>query len=408
MVALIRKITIQDFFFIGFLFFLPLNENVNTWFLIGFFLSSLFALKKKSNRQLLIDTKSLLIISSILFFLRLGGLFNAISFDVGLKELVRSVSFIALPFSILLLIRKHKQNQILFFFKLLTAGVLTAIIICWTYSISAVVRNNEPLLNIIGWKRSNEYLTRIIDMHPPYLGLIIAVCIIYLVYRLNDGRKWLKICVIVFLFLFLLNLAARNAIVFLILVLFVHLLLKRKWKTIIFTLTIILGFGIVVNDKQANFFRRKYIKMLNPYDELADQRFNRFKASWNIFVEYPVFGSGMGNDDLLRVQKYKAFGDTLAYESRYNAHNQYLEYLSTFGIIGLLLFLYVLYKFFKLSLSHREYLFFVLLSMFCFACLSESILERELGIKIFGLIVGLLIYSIKMNRITPIEQNDKL
>lgn len=395
---IIKRITLQEFFLIGFLFFLPINENINTWFLIGFFISSIYLLRTEGFKKNIKKWKYLILISSLLFFMKLIGILNASSFILGLNETVRSSTFIVLPFSFLLLSLKSKNNYTGFFYNTLLIGTLVAITICWTNSISAVIRNNEPLLNLIAWKRSNLYLTKIIDIHPTYLGIIVATCILFInldkTFWASSNRKFLKLFLNVFLILFLLNLTARNSIIFLTFIFLFISIIKYKWKSLLLFTGIIILFFSLINNEQTNFVNRKYIKMLNINDELMDKRFSRLEASIDIFRNHPIFGAGMGNDDKLRIEYYKNHGYKQAYLKQHNAHNQYIEYLSTFGFFGLLILLYILFYYLNLSFQNKQTLTFVLLMLFSFACLTESILERELGIKYFSMIVGILYYNI--------------
>ena len=85
--------------------------------------------------------------------------------------------------------------------------------------------------------------------------------------------------------------------------------------------------------------------------------------------------------------------DKRAIENNFNSHNQYLEYLSTFGVIGFSAFIIVLVWLFRNAWINQEYFLTILLALCMFACVTESFLERELGIKFFSLVAGLIIYE---------------
>lgn len=392
-VDIIKKISIHNFLIWGFIFFLPLNENVNTWFLIGLIIATVLSLDNwKKLKIRTIAVPFIIFVPGLLFLLKLLGLFRALNIQVWIDDIVRAITLFVLPIWFYLLSKKSKNLNDSFFFNPLIAGSLISILICWANSISSVIRNNEPFINIIGWKRSNIYLTKIIDIHPPYLGIIIATCIIYLFFNLYRGRRALKISVILIMLLFMLNLAARNAIFFLIIAFITFCLFKRNWSILVGVVILSFGFVVVIDNNQTSFFQRKYIRMLNPDDQIADQRFTRLKASWSVFKDYPILGAGQGRDDVLRLEKYKSYNDSLAVEKNYNAHNQYLEYLSTYGMVGLLVFLFVIIFFLQVAIRNRCYLYSTLMFLFCFACLTESLLERELGVKYFSFILGLIVY----------------
>lgn len=79
----------------------------------------------------------------------------------------------------------------------------------------------------------------------------------------------------------------------------------------------------------------------------------------------------------------------------YNYHNQYMEVLMACGIIGLLLLVLIMGYLLYICIVHRqsELLLFVLLYAACFV--TESVLEREVGIVSFSLFFSVLLASVK-------------
>ncbi len=82
----------------------------------------------------------------------------------------------------------------------------------------------------------------------------------------------------------------------------------------------------------------------------------------------------------------------------YNYHNQYMEVLMACGIVGLLLLMALLGYLGYMGLVHRQsaILLFILLYAACF--ITESVLEREVGIVSFSLFFSVLLTSVKPNR----------
>lgn len=394
-----------SFFLIGFSITLPLSENVNTWFLIGTGLLCLFLAVKYKLITFLQSNFILLLIPSSLFLLKLFGIGYSISMDLGIKEATRAISFLVLPFSFLVLSKLYKVKATVLVFKALVLGCLIAIIICWYNAITAVIMNNEPISNLLGWKRSNEYLTRIIDIHPPYLGFLLLTSILFLfkhyVYKkTNRLKKYLVVFVITLFIVFIFHLVARNTILTLILFFIGFLVYSKNWKYLLASLLFLVPFSFFVLNQESDYLKRKYYKMLNlNNDEIGDKRLHRLDASWEVFLNNPIIGPGIGNDDVLRQEQYKIRGYELAYQKKLNAHNQYFEYLSTFGLVGFCTFLFVLLFFIKLSLRNENYFLLALLFVFSMACITESVLERELGIKYFSLILGLILYDSKVKKI---------
>jgi len=369
---------------------------------IGIGLICLFLAVKYKLIRFLQSNIILLLIPSTLFLLKLFGISYANSIDLGVKEATRAIPFLVLPFSFLVLSKLFNLKLTFLIFKALVLGCLMAIIICWYNAITAVLMNNEPISNLLGWKRSNEYLTRIIDIHPPYLGFLLLTSILFLfkeyVYRkTNKQIQYLAIFLISLFTVFTFHLVARNTIIMLFLFFSGFLLYSRNWKYLILPLLFVVPFFCFVLNQESDYLKRKYFKMLNlNNDEIGDKRLSRLDASWEVFLNNPIIGPGIGNDDVLRQGQYKIKGYKLAYEKKLNAHNQFFEYLSTFGIVGLTIFLFVLYFFIKTSFENKNYFMLALLMVFLMACMTESVLERELGIKYLSLILGLIIYDLKI------------
>ncbi|TYC15658.1 O-antigen ligase family protein [Bizionia gelidisalsuginis] len=389
------------FLLIGFSSTLPLIEHVNTWFIIAIAIFSIFIAAKYKLKFFSKSNIVLLLISSGLFLIKLVGISYASDLDKGINETVRALPLLALPFSFLVLSVIYRGKVAFLVFNSLVMGCLIAVTICWYNAITAVLMNNEPISNLLGWKRSNEYLTRIIDIHPPYLGFLLLTSILFLfkeyVYRKTNKRiKYLAIFLISLFTVFTFHLVARNTIITLFIFFAGFLLYSRNWKYLILPLLFVVPFSGFVLNQESDYLKRKYFKMLNlNNDEIGDKRISRLDASWEVFLNNPIVGPGIGNDDLLRQEQYKIHGYKLAYEKKLNAHNQFFEYLSTFGVLGLIIFLFVLYFFIKTSLENKNYFMLALLMLFLMACMTESVLERELGIKYFSLILGLIIYDLK-------------
>ncbi|WCO01638.1 O-antigen ligase family protein [Psychroserpens ponticola] len=400
------KYSIEEFLLMVFVLTLPINENVNTWFLISVTAVTLYKVYQLKLKSYVKENSLLLFIPAFLFILKLIGLIYAEDAGKAFEQAIRLLTLLFLPLVLIVLSKISSKNIENLVFKALILGCSIAIVICWTNSISAVIRNNEPLLNVLEWKRSNEFLTRIIDIHPPYLGLMLVASILYLFsnYIYNKQNSFKKtvasITGLVFL-LFLFNLAARNSLLSLLILSIIFFVYKKNWKVILGLLTIIILTSILVttslsNDDRTSFIERKFYTTLNLYDEeFGDKRFQRLDATFEAFKQNIIFGSGTGYDNNIRKAYYKKTNQMNAYAESHNAHNQFVEYLGAYGLLGFFTFLYVLFFVFRKAVVKNQSFYIVLLTLFSLACLTESLLERELGIKYFSLLIGLIYCSNK-------------
>lgn len=115
----------------------------------------------------------------------------------------------------------------------------------------------------------------------------------------------------------------------------------------------------IKNDNMAFVFRDK--KEQKILDTSSDIRVNYWKSSWNIFMDYQIFGIGLGNFYNIYTQ-YQI--DPIS-SGRY-PHNWYLEILLEQGFFAFILFIsflvFVLLKLFqnRFNFFHEEKLFFVM------------------------------------------------
>jgi O-antigen ligase len=123
-------------------------------------------------------------------------------------------------------------------------------------------------------------------------------------------------------------------------------------------------------------------------------RFVAWKASYQIWQESPVLGTGLGDMEEELYKEYQEMGvKAKGKQLLRSSHNQYMEYLAGAGVVGVLWLLAVL----LLPLLYRPYnseaLLWIHTAMLAASCLSESFLERQVGVAfyiLFGLFFATL------------------
>lgn len=115
-------------------------------------------------------------------------------------------------------------------------------------------------------------------------------------------------------------------------------------------------------------------------------RFMAWKASYSIWQKSPVLGTGFGDldqelSDELNNMNIVSREDQLLR----SAHNEYMEYLAGAGVVGLLVLISVfIYPLFD-KYGNSESLMWIHVAMVATACLSESFLERQVGVAFYVL-----------------------
>ena len=376
----------KNFVFYAVLFTLPMYMRLNNVFLVAFF--ALFLLEG----DLIYKWKQLK--KHYKLMLPLFALF-ALAILAALNHPVKSVdrylemywSFFAIP--IVIITSKdydgEKGKQV---FLSLLLGCIGTLLICYGNVVYEMIVGKEPLHYFLRHRHLNHEFTEIADTHPAYLGLFMICSTAYLLFNSTLKKNW-KVIVIVFFAFAMIQLASRMAMVgfTLVILLFAFLRLKKYWKQMLVGGTIAAICGILLFLSASEFLRDR---LVNTENFENDKRFSRNIVSLELFKEYPLFGVGFGRKDLLRKEKYEAYGFTVASENKYNAHNQYLEYLSVNGIIGGMVFIVIAVYLLHRSWKHKSTFFFLVFLTFFMANTTESMLVRIKGVEFFAITVSLL------------------
>jgi O-antigen ligase len=392
----------REYLFILAIFFLPIYQTINHWFFGAFLLVSFLIIILERKQGLKSRQTNIYLLAIALFFLiQVIGLLYASDFNYGLKKVTRALPFLLYPLAILSF--KGSIKFIVFekkIFYALSLGCFTTAIICWTNIILFSEDCDLAANTFFGWKKSGIYLTQVLDLHPPYLGLLIVAAIIYLVKELlfysnmKFQNRILNLGLITVLFVFLFNITARNSLFFLLSLGIVYAIYQRKWKFLIVQLILGILLISVVIYHPSQYYRLKLYHMIGLSDKpIEDKRFSRLNASFLVFKSSPIFGVGPGNDIHLKVEQYALMNDEIALKNRLNSHNQLFEYLAAYGLIGAAIFIGVNSVFAVFFYRKRQFFYLVLLIGILIASLTESVFERVLGIQYYCIIVSLGILS---------------
>ena len=401
----------RESLFLTAIFFLPIYQKINHWFFGGFLVVSfLIFFLDKNSRPASKKTIFLLTAIALFFLIQVFGLFHTSDLSYAIKKATRALPFLLYPLAIISF--KGSINFKLFerrTFYALTFGCLTAAFICWTNISLSTNDRGLPENTFFGWKKSGIYLTQILDQHPPYLGLLIIAAILFIFKELMDNSKikskskYLHIIFAVILLLFLFNITARNALFFLMFIVFVYLIYKRMWKLLMVQLLIGLIATFIVIKHPSQYYRLKLYYMLGLSDKpIEDQRFSRLTASYEVFKMSPIIGVGPGNDIDLKVKQYALMNDDIAVDNRFNSHNQLFEYLAAYGLIGGFIFIGVNGLLIVFLFKEKQYYYLILLLGFLVSTVTESTFERVLGIQYYCIIVSLGILA----TISPNDQKN--
>lgn len=267
----------------------------------------------------------------------------------------------------------------------------------------------------------SDLLVRYMRGQGVYLGLYSNLSLIFIFYLYKAGynfriSKWL----VAGLFLFFVTLTflstTRNSILAMMLFVvgyLVYSILKEgRYKLAIGGLVVMLVTAVSLSFLFPSTLKR--FKSITNYQFTYDNTnpVNQFhgeikQENWNgltlrlalwscgieVFKNNPLIGVSAGDyiDELMKVYKERNFH--YAYEREWGVHNQYIETMVCFGLLGLAVFIYGFIYPVYLSTKKGNYLHALVLILFLLALVTESVLNRFMGIVLFAFFNSLLAYN---------------
>ena len=391
----------QTLSLISAVFFLPLNLNLNNICLVVFIVSSflLFFLKDYNKKnEILKSNFKIITLFSIPFLLNFFGLFYSKNLNLAVDYNIRALPFLLLPVTSIV------SNKLFFnnYKKMGTAlvlGCLSTALFCWIFSFYEISQLNRSFSAIIGPLYTHHNLLKPLDLHAAYVSICIYTAIGFIINIYSDSNQKLKqfyFITALILTIFMIQLLSRNALIFSFFSFSIFLVSKRKWGLLFMSYFVISFVVVGAYNINHNYLRDRLFNSLNFLEKPTkfskkDDRFDRFSASYEIFVKSPIYGYGTASEDSFRNEVFIRNRDKVAYQNNYNAHNQLLEYLSTFGIIGgIAFFIFFASLFYLVFRLKKGFFTFIAIGLFL-ACITESVFERSQGVVYTSLFLSLLI-----------------
>ncbi len=157
-------------------------------------------------------------------------------------------------------------------------------------------------------------------------------------------------------------------------------------------LTLLLPWALI-NGNKVN--QSRYQEMVNLQGTYQSDRWGgralrlqKWKYTLQCYLQYPLLGTGAGDfqKELLNIYRQNDF--VPGFDNRFNSHNQYLQTLATLGPLGLALLLACLFLPLRWHWEDRYWLGIATVLLVAASMLTESLLERQKGIYIVGLLAN--------------------
>ena len=257
-----------------------------------------------------------------------------------------------------------------------------------------------------------ENLARISGLHPIYLSIwVLMGMLAYFQDRvagpanpkgpLEPARYPAFIAHVLYLggsLIFLTLLSSRMALLtaFLLLTASVYFLYRTKRLRLVhaplFLLALLLPV-VLIKSNEVN--RSRYSEMVNLKGTYQSDRWGgralriqKWKHTLTCYLQFPVLGTGAGDfqKELLDTYRQNQFSPGL--EHRFNSHNQYLQTLATLGPLGLALLLAWFLIPLRWHWEDRHWLGIAAVLLVAASMVTESLLERQKGIYLVGLLAN--------------------
>lgn len=306
------------------------------------------------------------------------------------------IAFIAIPVIIGFQADRVKKYKSLIFQAFLF-GCLINVSVNLFYAVYRGIIINEAGINF--WYFTYEFFSEPFRTQPIYLGYfyLFALFILNSVQSLRQHSLFFYSAFSV-LVLGIFLLAARNAIVSLLVLLPLYLLIQKQIsikKVIGIALIFVGAFLLAIQNPVIKNRVLKVNKKGNFYSG-SSLRANIWESAYIASQENIVWGSGeeRGKSLLLREYETRSLKTPLKYQ--YHAHNQYLQIVIQYGIIGLLVLLgSYLWPFIRV-INEKEYLGLFWIVLFSITSITESVFTRQWGVLSFAFFSCLFLCSSKV------------
>jgi hypothetical protein len=370
------------------------------------------------------------------FFLQLFGLVFSDSIRDGWFSLEKMIFFVLVPVCLattsIKLSAKEIRWVVMVFVSSCFAGTLFCLANAWREAdlFFAGSGHVNPYLDGSSYAELNPLqsqtwlffsyvgLSSGIRIHPTYLSLYLAFCILFLLYNLSSANapsaRTGSYFLILYFSLFIVFLSSRIIILglsFIYLAVLIRSIVTKRRSVTLPILLVSLGFGLLIFLNPVTHYRNLQeidrstfrIEPDHEYTNAAQIRVSLWWLAaksldrWNPFV-----GSGTGDAKETMLKTSERYHITNIIKSL-DPHNQYLTTLLSNGVpAAMFLILYLALPLY-LGFLQKHYLLLAFSFLFCLLCFTESALELQKGIVFYALFFPLLGFQLHSYQTTTVN-----
>lgn len=334
----------------------------------------------------------------IYYFMVCFSIFYTANIENGFKYYLSQVPFLIFPFIFSTITINEKR--LLKIVRIYIYWICLLILYSEFSTILGLLANGDSLFLLFRKDYSYINLANKINIHPPYIMLQIAFCVIYLISNFTKSgiNRFLSLGIIFLLFFYSVHLSSRLPLASLVFVSIIlsYLKLKEhygKVKTIVSLILLSLLFSLILYHVRSTRYRFQELIGMQYANGVYIKSGGSKLIQWESAIEANknyIFGNGIGDTNKNIIDSNYKNNLLKSAELKYNAHNQYIQSYVGMGVIGLIIVLLILYSSFiptsKNILNLTAKAFVIYLS---FVFMTESYLERHHGIMFISFILCL-------------------
>lgn len=350
------------------------------------------------------------------FLICLLSLIYTENLERGVVSLVRKLPLVVFPSYLLFISVIDKKwiqrSLIVFSFSVLLISFL---------SLGSALWNNYKSLNSQSWEvfTGANLSESLLATHKLYFALYIVLAILFLGNLLLKTKNVKKRAILIlstsFLTLFLFLLGTRTAIITVLLLIFVlassMLLKEKRFISYIFFLfgicfltTIGISYNPILKDrfKEAINYNNEY-GISKQWGGTAIRKLI-WKYAFEVVEKNPLLGVGLGDAQHELNKSYMNCKESPALKGKnYNSHSEPIQILVNTGVIGLIFFYGFQIRLVQIQ-KKKNKLLIIFLLVFSLCGLTESYLERDMGIRVYSFFCVMLFLLRKPNESTSGSQ----
>tara|TARA_R110002167_G_scaffold84266_3_gene229162 strand:+ start:28337 stop:29584 length:1248 start_codon:yes stop_codon:yes gene_type:complete len=359
------------------------------------------------------NIKTLLNYKQVYFYFILFYLFQIFSYsysydkNLALDNLIKNIVYLILPIafvSVKMFLNKNSFNAL--FNGLLMSIILSLIKVYW-HILRSIFTSTFELKYFL---REGFVENGIFKIHVPYFSMLIVFLIVYVVkIEFLRNKNWnlvLKTSILLLLIVSLFLLSGLMS-VFLFVLFCIYLVFKNpcnrslKIKLFIIIFSIITATFIFIKNMEklegVRGAENIFFRVQNLMNSDSYVRIENWKSVTEVISENFFFGVGVDGGITELLKKREPL--TEPFVNKHNAHNTLLETMLRYGFFGLVIFCLIIFHLISISIKTMNYYFSWFLIIFLLSSLTESYLQRQIGL-IFFVFFSLFFYTANITKIT--------